>query len=270
MDEPREFDVDQVPDAELPVTCWRCRKAVPAQAAKCPYCAAELATEARSRPARDENSGLIGVLIGFALMLTVSVLHGIVLHVQAAAHPGVRPDSRQILIQIAIAEIVMTAVVAATAFFVSVPCNRTRRPAKLRAWLLGVLALAVTLAVNVSYYRLLNDQFQVTTLESVLNDGRTALFWWVFAICLQPAVVEEYFFRHLTFDALRANLGAHLAVWVSSVMFAMAHIGNPLGLPVVMLIGVVLGYARWASGGLLLPMVLHFFHNLVVLMLGWQ
>jgi membrane protease YdiL (CAAX protease family) len=47
-------------------------------------------------------------------------------------------------------------------------------------------------------------------------------------------------------------------------MFAMAHIYNPLGLPYLFLAGVVFGLAR-VYGGLLLPMILHFLHNLAVM-----
>jgi uncharacterized protein len=87
---------------------------------------------------------------------------------------------------------------------------------------------------------------------------------------VQPAIVEELFFRHLVLGSLRTTLGGHGAVWLSSVMFALAHIGTPISLPVLMVLGVVLGYARWGSGGLALPMVLHFLHNLFVLLLEWR
>jgi membrane protease YdiL (CAAX protease family) len=58
--------------------------------------------------------------------------------------------------------------------------------------------------------------------------------------------------------------GLHASVWVSALMFALAHVYAPLGLPWLLVAGVVFGYAR-SGGGLVLAMLLHGCHNLVVL-----
>jgi membrane protease YdiL (CAAX protease family) len=88
----------------------------------------------------------------------------------------------------------------------------------------------------------------------------------LFAYCLEPAVVEELFFRYLALDTLRGVMNVHAAVVISSVMFGLAHIGVPLSIPMLALVGVALGYARVASGRLALPMVLHFLHNFVIVL----
>ncbi len=88
---------------------------------------------------------------------------------------------------------------------------------------------------------------------------------WFLAVCVQPALMEELFFRYLALGVLRSSVGVHTAVLVTSVMFAMAHIGAPLGLPVLFVLGIGLGYARVASGGMLLPMAMHFLHNAAVM-----
>ena len=87
-------------------------------------------------------------------------------------------------------------------------------------------------------------------------------------MCVQPAVIEELFFRHLLLGHLRPHVGMHGAVWVSAVGFGMAHLGNPVGWPVLILLGAGLGYARTLSGTLALPIALHFLHNLCVLALN--
>ena len=56
------------------------------------------------------------------------------------------------------------------------------------------------------------------------------------------------------------------AVFVSSVMFGVAHVGSPLSVPVLVLLGFMLGYLRVFSGGLLLPMLVHFAHNAAILL----
>jgi membrane protease YdiL (CAAX protease family) len=85
-------------------------------------------------------------------------------------------------------------------------------------------------------------------------------------ICLQPAIIEELFFRYIAFGVLYRVTGLHSAVWVTAVMFAAVHLYNPLGMPYLFVVGVVFGYAR-AWGGLALPMGMHFFHNFAVIAL---
>jgi membrane protease YdiL (CAAX protease family) len=87
----------------------------------------------------------------------------------------------------------------------------------------------------------------------------------VLLMAVQPAIVEELFFRYFALNALRDAAGPHAAVWVSAVMFALAHVYNPLGLPWLLVAGVVWGYWRVASGGLALTMLLHFTHNALML-----
>jgi CAAX protease family protein len=79
--------------------------------------------------------------------------------------------------------------------------------------------------------------------------------------------VEEWFFRYLALGSLRPFVGVHGAVLISAVMFGTAHIFNPLGIPMLMVVGVVLGYARVASGGMLLPILMHFGHNAAILLI---
>ncbi|HEV3257192.1 MAG TPA: CPBP family intramembrane glutamic endopeptidase [Gemmataceae bacterium] len=51
-------------------------------------------------------------------------------------------------------------------------------------------------------------------------------------------------------------------------MFGMAHVGVPLSIPLLMVVGLFLGYVRTASRSLLLPMLMHFGHNAAILLLG--
>jgi membrane protease YdiL (CAAX protease family) len=47
-------------------------------------------------------------------------------------------------------------------------------------------------------------------------------------------------------------------------MFGLAHLGVPLSVPILILIGVMLGYARVLTGGVCIPILLHFIHNMLV------
>jgi membrane protease YdiL (CAAX protease family) len=62
-------------------------------------------------------------------------------------------------------------------------------------------------------------------------------------------------------------MGDHGAIWVSAVMFGLLHLYNPLGMPMLIVVGAGLGYMRLVSGGMLLPMLMHGFHNALVIAL---
>lgn len=142
---------------------------------------------------------------------------------------------------------------------------------RLRTWLLAAPLFLVAIAGNVGYTLAL--RWVVRTFGGEipdLPDGAeidlsTGVWTAIALVCVQPAVIEELFFRHVLMGHLRPHLGMHLAVWVTAVAFGLAHIGTVGGWPVLVLVGAGLGYARALSGNLALPMVLHFLHNLAVL-----
>jgi membrane protease YdiL (CAAX protease family) len=147
------------------------------------------------------------------------------------------------------------------------------RPEPILAWGVALPALAAMLVVNFGFGLFLRFLVEVLTgqrppvedLEDLgLGDGWVAIL----LVCVQPAVVEEVFFRFLLLGHLWRHIGLHGAVWLSSFFFAGAHLGQLIAFPVLLLLGAVLAYARVYSGGLTLPIILHFLHNLAVLWLG--
>lgn len=133
-----------------------------------------------------------------------------------------------------------------------------------RLWAGAVVGIAAVVAVNAAYHHLLQAYLGVAAQRDaiVAATGITPLV--LFTYCIEPAVVEELFFRYLVLDTLRGVTSVHAAVLISSLMFGLAHVGVPLSIPMLGLVGVPLAYARVASGGLGLPMLLHFLHNLIV------
>jgi membrane protease YdiL (CAAX protease family) len=81
-------------------------------------------------------------------------------------------------------------------------------------------------------------------------------------------IVEELFFRYLVLGHLRTVMGMHGAVWVSSVMFGMAHVHAFGSVPILIVVGAGLGYMRVMSGSLAVPMLMHGLHNAAVL--AWE
>ncbi|HYO25375.1 MAG TPA: CPBP family intramembrane glutamic endopeptidase, partial [Lacipirellulaceae bacterium] len=92
----------------------------------------------------------------------------------------------------------------------------------------------------------------------------------VLTLCVQPALVEEAFCRGLAIRLLRRVIGVHSTVMISATMFSLMHVAVLLSMPYLFLVGLALGYLRIASGTIWLPIVVHFFHNLLVLMIEWS
>ena len=135
-------------------------------------------------------------------------------------------------------------------------------------WVAAFPILALLLCLNIMYITFLREPFQPFGIQ---DSPRIALTWMtVLLICVQPAIVEELFFRQMTLGVLRKSMNLHLAIWITAGMFAFAHLGQVLAMPYLFLIGGALGYARvW--GGLPLAMILHFVHNFVVIAYqSWQ
>lgn len=254
------------------VCCWRCGKEVLATIACCPYCAAALAKESRTprKTAPDgDTQSLIRLLYFFAALLGTSVVGGLWLHfkAEAARGPAVTPHE-QLLFTIFFEAVDAGLIFGAWAMIRLRPAEaRPSAGRRVLAWGFSLPALAVMLLLNVAYHRLLIQWLDMPLDDMAFLQDRSSWAVWAVAICVQPAVIEELFFRYLMFRGLRPVMGGHAVVWVTAVMFMLAHIGAPLSMPILLMLGVLLGYARLASGGIYLPMALHFFHNATVMIL---
>ena len=217
---------------------------------------------------------LIIVLAAYAGLMGTSfsqAVYGLLIGRDRIASMAEVTDSglpREAFYDLMVFEAVDTIIVVVAVVLTWRPLRQSAAWHRLGTWLLSFPGLAVLLTINVGYHLGLQALFNVEPevgepAESLARDG-----WWVIlSTCIQPAVVEELFFRFLLLGHLRHHLGLHAAVWLSSLLFGMAHLGNVFGWPVLILIGGGLGYARVLSGGLALPVLLHFLHNLVVCVL---
>jgi membrane protease YdiL (CAAX protease family) len=256
------------------IECWRCGKLVFQGMETCLYCRASISrstSRGRAGPRRREEGGsspVIKLISLFLIFLGISVVFGIVIRfgfdpTQFQGEQGVR---RLLLIELAV-EGLDTVLVVLGLFWI----GRLARPpqyslgVRVGAWSGAPSVLLILLAVNYAYTRLLRQLIQGPLLEDGLMAHKDLLWLVILTVCVQPAIVEELFFRYLALGSLRTVTGIHGAVVISSVMFGMAHIFNPLGIPYLILVGLALGYLRVGSGSIILPMLLHFGHNLAVL-----
>ncbi len=87
----------------------------------------------------------------------------------------------------------------------------------------------------------------------------------VFAVVFFAPLVEELVFRGFLLKGFANSfLGVYGAVILTSALWAMVHMQYELAYVIVIfVVGLVFGYARVKSNSLLVPMMMHFFMNLV-------
>jgi membrane protease YdiL (CAAX protease family) len=212
---------------------------------------------------------VVTVVYFFLAFLCVSVLEALTAHALFATDQLSGDSSQKLRNLITVCDIINSVLAVLAVWFAARPPAMPRSVFQhFAGWLAGPPMLLAALLLNLSYHALLNNYLDLpedwTRDESMVGASVT---WLVLAICVQPAIFEELFFRYLTLGHLRSVMGVHAAVWVSSLIFGMAHLGVPLSIPVLTVVGVALGYARVWSGSLLLPMLMHAAHNGVVVYL---
>ena len=79
------------------------------------------------------------------------------------------------------------------------------------------------------------------------------------AVSLLPAVFEELLFRGYVQYRFR-KMGVVWAIGLQALLFALYHM-DLYGLPVYLLSGLVLGWIRWLSGSLWVPVLFHALNN---------
>ncbi|GBD37423.1 hypothetical protein HRbin36_02554 [bacterium HR36] len=231
---------------------------------------------------------LLAMLVGYVLILAVVIASAVILFLKVQdmgllwrgghlADEDLRKLARLALQQMLVAGVGSSLVVLAS-WLVAGSIRPLPKPDyrnRVISWVLGpILILPALFILNIVYAHAMRQIVGEDVLEIQLMRelAKLPLFWVVLTV--QPAIFEELFFRYLAlgalYDALRGGgrqLAMHLSVLLSAVMFAVAHLGQLVFVPYLLLVGLALGYLRLASGGLALPMLLHFLHNSAVLVL---
>jgi ABC-2 type transport system permease protein/sodium transport system permease protein len=119
--------------------------------------------------------------------------------------------------------------------------------------------------------KMLQERF-AAVLEN-FRQTRESVGWAILLIVIVPAILEEYFFRGLLFNALRRRSGAFVTIAASAGLFALTHVvlDGALGLERLvpsLLLGVILSTVCWFSGGLWPSVVLHVCHNTILMIVG--
>jgi membrane protease YdiL (CAAX protease family) len=267
---PAEMSPEPAPPTPVVlVSCWRCGLAVQ-EGLTCPHCHAaprgEVPAAVVAAPKVDRYTDfqrkpprVLGVILAYVLLLMTSLIWAAVL--VSTKNPS-QAFVEQGMIVIEVVDFLFTLFL-----FLWLGRFHVRKPK------VSVRVLAYCLAPLFSVAMFFLGKWYIDLLQSyikphwffMLEEHWEFTTFYVLTVAVQPAIVEELFFRYFAFGALRQVTNTHSAVVLSAMMFALAHLYNPLGLPFLFLMGIMLGYARAYSGGLLLPMLMHFAHNAAIL-----
>lgn len=288
------FSFDSVDDGKVPdeaatdslteeIICRRCGKAVLLGPPKCKYCDARLPQTAPTHTGGNplvvayspgalelesahDYQALTRLMVFYLILLATNIFAAAVARTVDQTQPDEAIAEQHLRIML-VAEVVDT-------FIVLISLTMIPRPPRfgvvglgrrLTSWFVSPALLAALLGINHAYHWLLNNYIQFPEWANLPAEKITPLT--IVVICIQPAIVEELFFRYLSLGTLRRVMGMGAAICISSIMFGMAHSGAVLSIPILTVIGAGLALARVWSGGLLLPMVLHALHNGAVLYL---
>ena len=255
----------ELSDGSEDLLCWRCRKLVPADLPVCPVCRAPQQARAALAsvvtPQPENRSGfLVAAITSFVVMLAAGLINAFV---QSTL---VTPTAMLLADSVVTASFAMVVVVT----WLRVPSNPTSpdRHRPLLAWLVALPMLAGLLSVNVVYHYVLREYLGQQLLDNPFKDP-VQIAWLLALTCVFPPILEELYFRRVVLDGMYELVDNRVtAVWISSLMFGMAHIGQPFGIPYLVLVGVVLAMLKIWTGGLILPMLVHAAHNAVVVALA--
>ena len=100
--------------------------------------------------------------------------------------------------------------------------------------------------------------------EMVRADGWVSWMVLIGGVGFGAAISEELLFRGVIVTGLAGRLGRGMAILLSALMFTVMH---GLMLPNYFVAGAVLGYVALTTRSILVPISIHFFHNLTALLL---
>ncbi len=257
------------------VICWRCGKSTPANSS-CLWCHAQVQAGAASITSTapvNQCKPVLRLIASYAILLGCAAAFGVVAYL--LDDEGTRHARHHSLYSFSLGEAILETVWTVV---VLVAVRTSPRPPPLETfgahtrslgWALALPTLGLCLAANFAYHQALLQYVgeSGTDIDVAPSSplGAGEILFATLTVCVQPGIIEELFFRYLALGTLRTVMGRHAAVVVSSVMFGVAHVHSPLSIPILVVVGLGLGYVRLLSGNLILPMLLHALHNGVVL-----
>ena len=130
---------------------------------------------------------------------------------------------------------------------------------------LAVVALVVIVASAAALSPFLDAGDEQGLVPDGWDSSRAAPFLANAAVVtLAAPFVEELLYRGLGYGLLTQFVGPWPAILITGVAFGLAH-GLVLGLPVLSIFGITLGWLRWQTGSVYPGMIVHALFNAAAL-----
>lgn len=134
-----------------------------------------------------------------------------------------------------------------------------------------VLSMLATVPLVVAVPALMQRRWNwVRALRQIVEDHLLPLFRGagplaVFAVALMAGIGEELLFRGVIQAGLEGLIGPLTALIVASLLFGLAHAVSPAYFVITCVMGLYLGWLYQATGNLLVPIMVHFLYDWIVL-----
>lgn len=133
---------------------------------------------------------------------------------------------------------------------------------------------AVALSIIIPLFSGVIVYYLVGFLESLIGNESNyyatyshlnhSIFWAIFFIAVLPSIFEELAFRGFLFNKLNEVANIKITIIATSFLFALIHFSF-ISFLWIFPFGLLLGYLRAKYNTLWLGMIVHFIHNLVIL-----
>jgi membrane protease YdiL (CAAX protease family) len=128
-------------------------------------------------------------------------------------------------------------------------------------------AICMLLAFGLDLYASTAEQENVPELmlEIYRSTPIKPVFW--IAVVIAAPIWEEFLFRGFLFEGLRQSLGIFHTIAITSILFGAIHLlqYDSFGVLTTMVIGLSMGLARWLTGSLYVPIVMHTVNNAIAM-----
>lgn len=265
---------DFLPPPEItPPGCWRCGKTFAGNV--CPFCNASVPVPERkdfdtiSVPTGHGLSGrweppastLAAYIVLLVLMWALTLIFIVV---QSFSGEDLQENVSFLVFRLFVGEVLMIAVIG-TAWRYLTPEKIAPSPRPVLSAIFFFLLLPAVLVGAECYMALLPESLRVDEFPDCIRENVPARIFWLICFCATAPVFEEIFFRRIVLDAFVPFMSPLTAIFVSSLMFTLAHVGLVLSYPLLFLIGFYLGLARVYCNSILVPILLHGLYNAGIL-----
>lgn len=133
-----------------------------------------------------------------------------------------------------------------------------------RTWLLWLAIMTLVILVQELTYIFVGTEEDAAFMPTIYDSAATPVLVYL-GIVLAAPLLEEVVFRGFMYTGFAiSRIGVAGAILVPAVLWALLHIQySPGVIGIIFGLGIVFGIARWWTGSLLIPLVLHAYQNLI-------